>query len=77
MKRFRRKKNNSGMEEKGKELCNYHDTCSHTMDGCTTFMTLIKRAQLKKTKKSKKEKKHTKQEVIILVEIIVEKILQK
>ena len=61
------------MWKKGKKFGKYHGTCGHTTDKCTTLKTLIKQANLKRTKQNKQKKKYTKKEVSILLENKVRK----
>ena len=54
-------------EHKGKKFCQYHGTCGHTTDECTTLKALFNQVKQKKGKHFEK-KKFTKHEVKIMVQ---------
>ena len=55
-------------EHKGKKFGQYHGTCGHTTDECTTSKALVKQAKQKKGNHFQKKKKCTKHEVNIKVQ---------
>ena len=60
-------------EYNGKKFCQYHVTCGHITDACTTLKVLGKQSKQKKGKNFKKKKWFTKHEVNIMVEKQVKK----
>ena len=61
------KDEDSEEEHKGKKFCQYHGTCGHTTDECTTLKALVKQRKQKKEKNFEKKKRFTKHEVNIIV----------
>ena len=59
--------------QKGKKFRQYHGTCGHTTDQCSTLMALVKQA---KQKRSKYFDKFTKHEVNFMVQKQVKKALK-
>ena len=62
------KDDDSEEERKGKKFCQYHGTCGHTTEECTTLKALVKQAKQKKGKHFQKKKRFTKHEVNIMVQ---------
>jgi len=71
------KKKEEQEEQKGKKFCQYHGTCGHTTDECTTLKALVKQAKQKKGSHFQKKKRFTKHEVNIMVQKQVRKAMKK
>ena len=61
----------------GKKFCQYHSTCGHTTDQCTTLEALIKKAKQKKSKHFDKKNRVIKHEVNAMVQKQVKKTLKQ
>ena len=61
----------------GKKFCQYHGTCRHTMDLCTTLKALVKQVKQKKRKYVDNKRRFTKHEVNVLVQKQVKKALKQ
>ena len=58
----------SNQRQTGKKFCQYHGTCGHTVDQCTTLKALVKQAKQKNSKHFGKKKKFTKHVVNVSVQ---------
>ena len=67
----------SDVGHSGKKLCQYHGTCEHTMDQCTTLKALVKQTKQKKSKHFDNKKRFNKHEVNVMVQKQVKKALKQ
>ena len=71
------KDEDSEEEHIGKIFCQYHGTCGHTTDKCTTLKALVKQAKQKRSKHFDKKKRFTKHEVNIMVQKQVKRAMKQ
>ena len=64
-------------EHKRKKFCQYHGTCGHTTDECSTLKALVKKAKQKQGKHFQKKKRFTKHEVNVMVQKQVKRVMKK
>ena len=62
---------------KRKTICQYHGTCGHTTDQCTTLKALVKHAKQIRSKLFDEKKRFTKHEVNAMVQKQVKKAYQQ
>ena len=72
-----KKREETEEEHVGLKFCQYHGTCGHTTDECTTLKVLVKQAKQKKGNHFQKKKRFTKHEVNLMVQKQVKKAMKK